>query len=95
MAAPLLPGASRATRALRFCDLLEDNDPTKLSWTKIGLAVSTICTAATTAFATIESISGHLHGTDWAALSGSLIFHGLTSTKHELKRRAEAGVGQQ
>ena len=89
MAEPLPQGVGRGLRILRFCDLLEDSDPSKLSWTKIGVACSTICTALTGFTAALQSSVADVAHTDWKAFGLAIGFHAVTKTAHEIKRRTE------
>ena len=91
MAEPLPPEASRILRALRFCDLLEDSDPTKLSWTKIGVAFTTALNILTTGTAALQQAVNNVDHTDWKLLGIAGVLHVVTKTAHEVKRRTEKG----
>jgi len=89
MIASLPQGASRWLRALRFADLLEDADPTKLSWTKIGVAFTTVLNFFTMGTATVQQMVGNLGHTDWRLLGGAAGLHVVTKGAHEIKRYTE------
>lgn len=90
MAAQLPPTAGRALRVLRFVDVLEDDDPTKLSWTKIGVALSTVFTTITGAVATVQTVVGTVAHTEWATFAAAIGLHAVTKTAHEVKRYTES-----
>lgn len=89
--APLPDGASLTMRALRFADLLEDNDPVgKLSWSKIGVAFTTFLNMVTTGTAALQAAVGNLAHVDWHVLAIAGGAHVVTRGAHEIKRYTEA-----
>ena len=89
MALPLPEDAGTWKHLLRFIDLLEDNDPTKLSWTKIGVAWSTLLSIFTGAVTAVQSIVGTVAHTEWTAFAAAIGLHAITKTAHEVKRYTE------
>lgn len=91
MAPEKLPeGAHLCMRALHFIDILEDSDPSKLSWTKIGVAFTTILNVITMGTATVQQSVGNLGHTDWHLLFGAAGLHVVTKGAHEIKRYTES-----
>lgn len=93
MAVPIPPDAKRSMRVLRFIDVLEDMDPTKLSWTKIGVAWSTVLTVITGTTAAIQTALDSAAHTNWSILAAAVGLHGITKTAHEVKRYTEKSNG--
>ena len=93
MAVPLSPGSSRAMRVLRFLDVLEDDDPTKLSWTKIGVAFTTLLNILTLTTAALQQSIDNIGHTNWQLLLTAGGLHAVTKTAHEVKRRTERNQG--
>lgn len=89
MAAPLPPTAHRALHVLRFIDVLEDDDPTKLSWTKIGVAISTVFTTVTGFAAMIQSSTDSLAHANWTVFGYAIGLHTVAKGAHEIKRWTE------
>lgn len=77
-------------RALHFMDVLEDCDPSKLSWTKVGVAFTTILNIVTMGSATVQQVVGNLGHTDWHLLVGAGCLHVATKGFHEIKRYTES-----
>ena len=86
MAAPLPPGACRLLRVLRFADVLEDDDPTKLSWTKVGVAATTIFSVFTGFFTMVQSALNTAAQTNWALLAAAVSLHGISHGARAFKR---------
>lgn len=76
-------------RTLRFIDVLEDTDPTKLSWTKIGVAFTTVLNIFTMGTATIQQMVGNIGHTDFGLLGSALGLHVAAKGFHEIKRYTE------
>lgn len=82
--------SSYLMRALRFWDLLEDSDATKLSWTKIGVALSTVLTTVTGAACAVQQVVNTVNHTDWSLFAATIGLHTVTKGAHEIKRWTEA-----
>ena len=89
MAEKLPDGARWPMHVLRFVDILEDADPTKLSWTKIGVAFTTVLNMVTSGTAAIQAAVGNLGHTDLGLLGTALGLHVVTKGAHEIKRYTE------
>ena len=88
--AALAPGASLWMRVLHFIDLLEDEIPDKLSWTKIGVAFTTLLNMVTMGTAAVQTAVGNVGHTDWGLLGSAAGLHLVTKGAHEIKRKTEA-----
>lgn len=65
-------------RFLSFFDLLDDTDPTRLSWSKIGVASSTVL-ATVTGFATaVQQFVGSVAHTEWQSFAAAIGLHAVT-----------------
>lgn len=89
MALPLPEGSHLTMRALRFIDVLEDSDPTKLSWTKIGVAFTTLLNMMTAGTAAVREMVGDVAHTDFGLLGMAAGLHVVTKGAHEIKRYTE------
>jgi len=63
---------------LSFCDLLDDTDQSRLSWSKLGVASSTVLTTVTGFTAAIQQISGNVAHTEWQAFGAAIGLHAVT-----------------
>ena len=90
MVTALPQGASLWLRVLHFADLLEDITPDKLSWTKIGVAFTTILNMVTMGTAAVQAAVGNLGHTDWGLLGSAAGLHVVTKGAHEIKRYTES-----
>lgn len=65
-------------RVLSFLDLLDDTDQTRLSWTKLGVASSTLL-ATVTGFATaVQQMIGTVAHTEWQSFAAAIGLHAVT-----------------
>lgn len=86
---PPQESAPKWLHRLFFIDLLEDAMPKKISWTKVGVMMSTVFTTVTGAAATIQSVIGTAAHTDWSLFASAIGLHTVTKGMHEMKRYTE------
>lgn len=87
--AKLPDNAPRKYQILRFWDVMEPSDPTKLSWTKIGVAFSTMFTIITSGATALQHFISTTAQTDWIWMASAIGLHTVTKGAHEMKRITE------
>jgi len=85
----MTPPTTRTARVLYFLNLLGDTDPLCLSWTRVGLALSTVFTAVTGAATAVQQFIGTAAHTDWSLFAAAIGLHGLSHGAARLKRYQE------
>jgi|GEM_PF-5456158 len=63
---------------LSFCDLLDDTNPNRLSWSKLGVASSTILTTLTGFTTAIQTVIGNVAHTEWQSFAAAIGLHSVT-----------------
>lgn len=74
---------------LSFCDLLDDSDPSRLSWSKIGVAVSTLMTAVTGFTTAVQGAVGNVAHTEWGAFASAIGLHAISHGARSMVRHQQ------
>lgn len=65
-------------RVLAFLDLLDDTNPARISWSKLGVASSTVLATVTGFTAAVQQGIGNVAHTDWQAFGAAIGLHAVT-----------------
>jgi hypothetical protein len=63
---------------LSFLDLLDDTDQSRLSWSKIGVASSTVMATLTGFTAALQGAVGNVTNTEWGSFAAAIGLHAVT-----------------
>lgn len=74
---------------LSFCDLLDDADPNRLSWSKIGVALSTLMTAVTGFTTAVQGAVGNVAHTEWGAFASAIGLHAISHGARSMVRHQQ------
>lgn len=74
---PILP-LPKKHRVLSFLDLLDDTDQSRLSWTKLGVASSTLLTTVTGFTTAVQTAIGNVAHTEWQGFAAAIGLHAVT-----------------
>lgn len=85
----MTPPTTRVGRVLYFLNLLGDTQPLCLSWTRVGLAVSTVFTIVTGAATAVQQFVEASAHTDWSLFAAAIGLHGLSHGAARFKRYQE------
>lgn len=65
-------------RILAFLDLLDDTNEARLSWSKLGVASSTLLATVTGFTTAIQQMIGNIAHTEWTAFASAIGLHMVT-----------------
>ena len=71
---PVLP----RHRILSFLDLLDDTNQSRISWSKLGVASSTILATITGFTTAVQSAIGNVAHTEWQGFAAAIGLHAVT-----------------
>jgi len=63
---------------LSFFDLLDDTNQSRLSWSKLGVASSTLLATVTGFGTAVQQFVGSVAHTEWGAFAGAIGLHAIT-----------------
>lgn len=81
-------------RLLSFLDLLDDTNQSRLSWSKLGVASSTVLTTVTGFTAAIQQVVGDVAHTEWQAFVSAIGLHAVTHAARAGVRITQFKQGQ-
>lgn len=76
-------------RILSFLDLLDDANQARLSWSKVGVAVSTVMTAVTGFTTAVQGAVGNVAHTEWGAFASAIGLHALSHGARSMVRHQQ------
>lgn len=65
-------------RVLSFFDLLDDTSQDRLSWSKLGVASSTVLATVTGFTTAVQSVVGDVAHTEWQGFAAAIGLHAVT-----------------
>ena len=63
---------------LSFFDLLDDTDQSRLSWSKLGVASSTVLATLTGFTTAVQTMIGNVAHTEWQGFAAAIGLHAVT-----------------
>lgn len=74
---------------LSFLDLLDDANQGRLSWSKLGVAISTLMTAVTGFTTAVQGAVGTVAHTEWGAFASAIGLHALSHGARSMVRHQQ------